>query len=93
MTPLEGIRAEVERLDRELVSLIGERVRAAQRVAAVKRREGLPVLDPAQEAAVVRRAVEWARTDGLPVEEVREVFWNLVGLSRRAQQDTSAGPR
>lgn len=93
MSPLEGIRAEVERLDRELVSLIVERFQAARQVAAIKRREGLPVLDPAQEAAVLRRAAEWARAAGLPAEGVREVFWSLIALTRRAQHDAPAGPR
>jgi chorismate mutase len=93
MTSLDDIRAELERLDRALVALIGERVRMAQRAATVKRRAGLPVLDPAQEAAVVRRAAEWARTVGLPAEDVRDVFWGLVGLTRRAQRDAAGGDR
>jgi chorismate mutase len=82
---LEAIRSEIERVDRALVALIGERVRLARAVGAAKRAAGLPTLDPAREAAVVRRAGALAREAGLDDEEVRYIFWHLVGLSRRAQ--------
>ena len=54
-------------------------------IGEVKRELGLPVLDPAREAAVVRRAGSLAREAGLPDEDVRYLFWHLVGLCRRAQ--------
>lgn len=82
---LERLRAEIERIDCALIGLIGERVRAARRAAEVKQAGGLPTLDPAQEAAVIRRAAALARDTGLPAEEVRDVFWQLVALARRAQ--------
>src|SRR5207253_2077326 len=63
---------------------------AARRAAAAKRSAGLPTLDPGQEAAVVRRAAALAREGGLPEEAVRDLFWHLVGLTRRAEQDASA---
>ena len=48
---------------------------------------GLPTLDPAREAAVVRRAGELARDAGLDGDDVRYIFWHLIGLSRRAQME------
>lgn len=79
------LRAEIERIDRALVGLVAERVRIAREVGAAKRAAGLPTLDPAREAAVVRRAGALAREAGLADEDVRDVFWHLIGLSRRAQ--------
>jgi chorismate mutase len=87
-TALEALRGELERLDRELLALIGERVRMARRIGVVKQAAGRPVLDPAREAAVVRRMAALAREAGLPAEEVREIFWRLIGLCRRAQVET-----
>lgn len=91
MTELDRWRAEIERIDRALVALIRERVSAARRAAAAKRAAGLPTLDPAQEAAVVRRAAALARDAGLEEEGVRDLFWQLIGLTRRAEQQPSAG--
>ena len=87
---IERLRAEIERIDRALIGLIEQRVRAAHRVAVTKRAAGLPTLDPAQEAAVIRRAAALARDAGVPEEGVRDLFWHIVGLTRRAEQDSSA---
>ena len=78
-------RAEIERIDRALVDLIRERVSAARGTAAAKRAAGLPTIDPSQEAAVIRRAAALARDAGLPAEDVRDVFWKLVALTRGAE--------
>jgi len=87
MTELALIRTEIEQIDRSLIDLIAQRVRLARRVGAVKRAAGLPTLDPPREAAVVRRAGALAREAGLDDEDVRYIFWHLIGLSRRMQME------
>jgi chorismate mutase len=82
---LMRLREEIERIDRELIRLIGERVRLARSVGVAKRAADLPTLDPAREAAVVRRAAALARESGLDDDDVRYIFWHLIGLARRAQ--------
>jgi chorismate mutase len=82
---LEEVRTEIEALDRTLIELIARRVELARRSGAAKQNAGLPTLDPAREAAVVRRACGTAREFGLEDEDVRYIFWHLIGLSRRAQ--------
>jgi len=73
-------------LDRALVQLVADRVRLAREVGVAKRAAGLPTLDHVREAAVVRRAVSIARDVGLEHDdEIRQIFWLLIGLSRRAQ--------
>ena len=85
---LTRLRAEIEKVDRSLVQLIADRVRLAREVGAAKRAAGMPTLDHVREAAVVRRAVALARDAGLTSDdEVRQIFWQLIGLSRRAQTD------
>ena len=85
LVELAGIRDEIEALDRSLIDLVARRVALARRVGAVKRRASLPILDPPREAAVVRRAGSLAREAGIDDDEVRYLFWHLIGLSRRAQ--------
>jgi chorismate mutase len=85
-TELARCRDEIERVDREIVRLLAERVALGQRTGALKRDAGLPILDPTREAAVIRRVTTVAREAGLPTEPVREIFWQIVGMSRRAQE-------
>lgn len=82
---LAALREEIEEIDRTLIALVARRVQAARHVGRAKRDSGLPILDPAREAAVVRRAVELARTYHLDEEDMREIYWHIIGLSRRAQ--------
>jgi prephenate dehydrogenase len=82
-----ALRERIEQIDRELIGLIAERVRLAREVGVAKRELGAPTLDPAREAMVVRRAGELAREAGVGDEDVRYIFWHLIGLSRRAQME------
>ncbi|HEX8906860.1 MAG TPA: chorismate mutase [Longimicrobiaceae bacterium] len=84
---LAELRTEIERIDRSIIALIAERVQLGREVGEVKRELGLPTLDPAREAAVVRRAGQLAREVGVGDEDVRYIFWHLIGLSRRAQME------
>jgi len=84
---VDRARGEIERIDRQLVTLIAERVQAAREIGRAKRDAGLKTLDPAREAVVVRRAGELAREAGLDDEVVRRIFWQLIALSRNAQNE------
>ncbi|MEO7457154.1 MAG: chorismate mutase [Gemmatimonadaceae bacterium] len=79
-------RGEIEEIDRRIVALIAERLAVAKQTARAKRAAGLAILDPQREAEVIRRAGVLAREHGLPAEAVREIYWQLVGLSRRVQE-------
>lgn len=84
---LARLRAEIERVDQALIGLIAERVQLGREVGIAKRTLELPTLDPSREAAVVRRAGALGREAGLADEDVRCIFWHLIGLSRRAQME------
>jgi chorismate mutase len=84
---VDRVRGEIERIDRQLVTLIAERVQAARQIGRAKRDAGMNTLDPAREAVVVRRAGELAREAGLDDEVVRRIFWQLIALSRNAQNE------
>lgn len=90
---LEALRTRVRELDEELVRLVGERRSLVLEIGAVKERLGLPVLDPPQEARVVRRAAEMAREAGVDEETVRDILWRIIASARDAQEgQTRWGP-
>ena len=90
LAELARCRDEIERIDNEVISLLAKRLTLGKRVGEMKRLAGLPILDPTREAAVIRRISGVARDAGLPSEPIREVFWQLVAMSRRAQEDGQA---
>ena len=87
---LAQLRHEIEAIDRRLVELLAERMDIGRRTGELKREAGRPILDAAREAEVIRRAVTAARELGVPQEETREIFWHIVGMSRRAQEGGNA---
>jgi chorismate mutase len=80
-------RQQIESLDRELIGLLAKRVALSKEIGAMKKVAGLPTLDPAREAEVIRRAAAIARESGLSDEKVRDIFWHVIGLSRAVQVD------
>jgi chorismate mutase len=90
---LEALRVKIRAVDRELVSLIGRRRDLVIEIGAAKEALGLPVLDPPQEAKVVRRAAELARELGIDEELTRDVIWRIIASARDAQEGrTQWGP-
>ena len=84
---LTALRDELGLLDAELVALLRRRVDLARRIGAAKRTAGLATLDTRREAQVVASAARLARTAGLAEEDVRDIFWPIMAMCRRAQQD------
>jgi chorismate mutase len=90
---LQQLRSKIEKIDRELVALIGRRRDLAIEIGQAKSELGLPVLDPQQEARVVRRAAEIARELGVDEEVTRDVIWRIIAAARDAQEGRSSwGP-
>jgi chorismate mutase len=81
------VRDAIERVDRDIVALLAERVALARRAGALKRQDGMRTLDPGREAVVLRTMTAVARDHGLQTEDVRDVFWAIIGMCRRAQEE------
>jgi chorismate mutase len=90
LAELARCRDEIEQIDRQIIALLSRRLTLGRRTGELKRLAGLPILDPSREAAVIRRVTGEARDAGLPPEPIREVFWQIVGMSRRAQESGDA---
>ena len=82
---LEGIRQRIVELDDQLIHLVGKRRDLVLEVARVKEQLGLPALDPAQEARVVRRVAQRARASGVDEELARDVIWRIIASARATQ--------
>jgi chorismate mutase/prephenate dehydrogenase len=83
---LDGLRVQIGEVDQQIVDLIARRLDLAARIGALKEKLGLPVMDPAREAEVVRRAAAGARDRGADPELVRAVLWQIIDHARRVQE-------
>ena len=54
------VRNDIDRIDKELLKLFTERMRCAERVAEIKRKAGIPVLNAAREQVIKKKPVSTA---------------------------------
>lgn len=76
-----SIRKELERLDRDLVKLLSDRARAAQRMAKARQTDNLPPYDALEEQETFRRAAE-VNKGPLGEEALRIILRDVLGTAR-----------
>ncbi len=90
MNGLEEAREIISRVDGEMAALFEERMKAVAAVAAYKKENGLPVLDPAREEAVL--ALGRKRISDPVIEEYYSEFLkNTMAVSRAYQASLISG--
>ena len=82
---LAALREEIAALDDALIGILARRAALAAEIGEIKQRLGLPIMDPAREAEVVRRAAAAARDRGVDPELVRAVLWRVIDHARGVQ--------
>src|SRR6476661_3971979 len=82
---LAGLRAEIDRVDKELVTLLNHRAEIALQIGQVKQKQGLEVWSPAREDEVIARALGGSRGP-MPPEALRLIFRELMSTSRALQR-------
>jgi chorismate mutase-like protein len=89
---LEELREQIDVLDRQLVKLLSERARAAQRIGQLKAATSLPVYEPAREK-VIYANVRAANKGPLPDIELTHIYERIIDVMRALQRDELASER
>ena len=79
---LKQLRAQIDRVDLQLLRLLNKRANLAVRVGQVKKKHGHPVFDGHREAEIIRRLTQ-ANPGPFPAGSIREIFRAVVRNSRR----------
>ncbi|MDF2809917.1 MAG: chorismate mutase [Microvirga sp.] len=74
---LDPFRAEIDRIDAEIVALLARRMEVVKHVVAVKKTEGLAALLPERVEDVVEKVTARAETEGVP-PELAEKLWRMM---------------
>jgi chorismate mutase/prephenate dehydratase len=92
---LANLRGEIDRVDKELVTLLNRRAEIALQIGQVKQTQGLEIWSPAREDEVIARALAASRGP-MPAETLRLIFRELMSSSRALQRPLRVaflGPR
>jgi chorismate mutase/prephenate dehydratase len=83
---LDELRARLDAIDEQMMSLLSERAKVVMQVAGVKRQHHLPVYIPEREAAIVQRLC--ALNPGpLPGEAVERIYRTIIEEMRKFESE------
>lgn len=82
---LEELRRSIDRIDSDLVRLLNRRASDAVRIGREKRAQGIPILDPAREQAILARVARRNRGP-LGSAALGAVFVEIMTACRNLQK-------
>lgn len=82
------VRKDIDAVDKQLLPLLLKRMDCSQRVAAIKREAGIPVLNPEREQAILKRVREEAGEYG---GEAAALYASIMEVSRARQYQLLGG--
>ena len=85
MNELDGLRGQIDDIDRELLALFRRRMEVTRAVGEYKKAHQLPVLDVERERQVLERKRALAETPEMKTA-VTTLYETIMGLSRRQQR-------
>ena len=86
-TTMADIRAEIDRLDLELVTRFAERAAYIDRAAAIKEQVGLPARIEDRVEQVVGNVRRHAVAHGLPPDKLEKLWRKLIDWSIEREED------
>lgn len=89
--PLDGLRAQIDQVDGEILQLLAKRMAIVTEVAQAKREEGSGVRDATREKAILDSRRERASALGLSPEFVESLYRLIMWASREYQASLRAG--
>ena len=76
-TNIDEVRAEIDRLDRQIIQALGERFQYVKAIVQFKHSEA-EIDAPARREIVLSQRRQWAEEVGFPPDAVEEMYHNLI---------------
>ncbi len=79
-------RETIDRLNNEIIKLLGERVQAALSIGEIKRKHGKPVVDKAREQAILDIIRKKAELNAMDPDGLERIFKEIIRLCVEAEE-------
>ena len=86
---LDMVRAEISRVDTEIIRLIAQRQKLARKIAQIKIAHGLPIHDEDRASVVLESVFEQAVESRIDPVSVQKIFEILIAMSEERQRECS----
>lgn len=84
---IEVLRNEINRLNKEIIDKLAERVNVAKHIGEVKTKYGKPIVDLSREEKVYEKIRDLAKDKGLDPEDVTQIFKAIIRLCTEVQKN------
>ncbi len=85
---LKTLREQMDKINRELIDLLGRRLEVAKEIARVKKRDQLPILDAEREKCIQEEVKSLAKERGLNTPMLEEIFTLIFDHTRMEMERT-----
>jgi chorismate mutase len=82
---LERLRAQLDALDQVLLDTLRDRIRCCVRIAEVKRRDSVPMMQPHRIATVQKRAASYAGEHGIDATFLHRLYELIIDETCRVE--------
>jgi 4-amino-4-deoxychorismate mutase len=82
---LERLRAQLDALDHVLLDTVRDRIRCCVRIAEIKRRDAVPMMQPHRIAIVQERAAAYGAEHGVDGEFLRRLYDLIIDETCRVE--------
>jgi chorismate mutase len=86
---LDTVRAEISRVDTEIIRLIAQRQKLAEKIARIKITKGIPIHDQDRTEKVLESVFEQAVESRIDPVAVQKIFEMLIAMSEDRQRGCS----
>ena len=83
---VKEIRKQIDEIDAKILKLLGKRFKIAPKLAKMKKKEKLPVLDKKREVEVFKKLEKIAKKEGVDKKLVEKLWKEILKESRKIQK-------
>lgn len=87
---MDELRNELDKIDREILTLIGRRMKVAKKIGNIKRKEKIAITDKKREKQVLAGLTNKAKRDKIDKHSVEKIWKELFKLSYKMEQKKDA---
>lgn len=84
--PLSKVRKEIDEIDEALMKLFKKRNKVMEKVAKIKKKNGIPIVQKARESEINKKLDKFAKKHGLRKTFLQRVWKNMIDEAKDIQK-------
>lgn len=83
---MKEIRKQIDTIDKNIIKLLGKRLKLAVKISKFKEKKGLPILDKKREAEMIEEFEKIAKKERVDPKFIKKLWEDIFKESRKIQK-------